>query len=183
MFGRLVGVLPLAGLRRASSAERGGNEKRGGGGAQPPRKRTTPKTAEVVCVASLSRTGAQPFWGCAKLRESEFPCTSKEIQNCWHSIRSHNHSCNNMAKQWCLHSGRYFNVWAAGRPSSKVENSATVQAPLLGHFVAAVVVASDCMPVMLNLLACAWKFRRAASTQASSSSLLDEAGEGAAPPR
>ena len=52
-----------------------------------------------------------------------------------------------------------------GRPSSKVENSATVQAPLLGHFVAAVVVASDCMPVMLNLLACAWKFRRAASTQ------------------
>ena len=46
------------------------------------------------------------------LRESEFPCTSKEIQNCWHSIRSHNHSCNNMAKQWCLHSGRYFNVWA-----------------------------------------------------------------------
>ena len=70
-----------------------------------------------------------------------------------------------------------------GRPSSKVEKSATVQAPLLGHFVAAVVVASDCMPVMLNLLACAWKFRRAASTQASSSSLLDEAGEGAAPPR
>ena len=52
-----------------------------------------------------------------------------------------------------------------GRPSSKVENSATVQAPLLGHFVVAVVVASDCMPVMLNLLACAWKFRRAASTQ------------------
>ena len=51
-----------------------------------------------------------------------------------------------------------------GRPSSKVENSATVQAPLLGHFVAAVVVASDCMPVMLNLLACAWKFRRAART-------------------
>ena len=52
-----------------------------------------------------------------------------------------------------------------GRPSSKVENSATVQAPLLGHFVAAVVVASDCMPVMLDLLACAWKFRRAAGTQ------------------
>ena len=51
-----------------------------------------------------------------------------------------------------------------GRPSSKVENSATVQAPLLGHFVAAVVVASDCMPVMLNFLACAWKFRRAART-------------------
>ena len=64
-----------------------------------------------------------------------------------------------------------------GRPSSKVENSATVQAPLLGHFVAAVVVASDCMPVMLNLLACAWKFRRAASTQASCSFHLDEAGE------
>ena len=70
-----------------------------------------------------------------------------------------------------------------GRPSSKVENSATVHAPLLGHFVAAMLVVSECMPVMLNLLACAWKFRRAASTQASSSSLLDEAGEGAAPPR
>ena len=52
-----------------------------------------------------------------------------------------------------------------GRPSSKVENSATVQAPLLGHFVAAEVVASDCKPVMLNLLACAWKFRGAARTQ------------------
>ena len=118
--------------------------------------------------------GWVPGW--EHLRESEFPCTSKEIQNCWHSIRSHNHSCNNMAKQWGLHSGRYFNVWAAGRPSSKVENSATVQAPLLGHFVAAVVVASDCMPVMLNLLACAWKFRRAASTQLPGSLLADPAG-------
>ena len=49
-----------------------------------------------------------------KLRESEFPSTSKGIQYCWHSIRSHNHSCNNMAKQWGLHSGRYFNVWACG---------------------------------------------------------------------
>ena len=46
------------------------------------------------------------------LRKPEFPSTSKGIQYCWHSIRSHNHSCNNMAKQWCLHSGRYFNVWA-----------------------------------------------------------------------
>ena len=53
----------------------------------------------------------------------------------------------------------------AGRPSWKVENSATVHAPLLGHFVAAMLVVSECVPVMLNLLACAWKFRRAASTQ------------------
>ena len=51
------------------------------------------------------------------------------------------------------------------RPRSKVENSVAVPAPLRGHFVPAVVVASDCMPAMLNFLACAWKFRRAACIQ------------------
>ena len=75
----------------------------------------------LLCSSALPHDGSLlaggwvPGW--EHLRESEFPCTSKEIQNCWHSIRSHNHSCNNMAKQWCLHSGRYFNVcaWPARR--------------------------------------------------------------------
>ena len=61
----------------------------------------------LICIVLLSNLAAA-----CNLRESEFPCTSKEIQNCWHSIRSYNHSCNNMAKLWCLHSGRYFNLWA-----------------------------------------------------------------------
>ena len=49
-----------------------------------------------------------------------------------------------------------------GRPSLKVANSVEVHASVLGHFVPAVAVASDCMPAMLNFLASAWKFRRAA---------------------
>ena len=55
-------------------------------------------------------------------------------------------------------------VWAGpeGRPSLKVANSVEVRASVLGHLVPAVAVASDCMPAMLNFLACAWKFRRAA---------------------
>ena len=50
-------------------------------------------------------------------RLSKFPSTSKQIQHHWHTIRSHNHSCNKMAKQWCLDSGRIFNVrtWPALR--------------------------------------------------------------------
>ena len=49
-----------------------------------------------------------------------------------------------------------------GRPSLEVANSVEVQASVLGHFVPAVAGVSDCMPAMLNVLACAWKFRRAA---------------------
>ena len=50
-------------------------------------------------------------------RSSKFPSTSKQIQHHWHTIRSHNHSCNKMAKQWCLDSGRIFNLrtWPALR--------------------------------------------------------------------
>ena len=50
-------------------------------------------------------------------RSSKFPSTSKQIQHHWHTIRSHNHSCNKMAKQWCLDSDRIFNLrtWPALR--------------------------------------------------------------------
>ena len=50
-------------------------------------------------------------------RSSKFPSTSKQIQHHWHTIRSHNHSCNKMAKQGCLDSGRIFNLrtWPALR--------------------------------------------------------------------
>ena len=64
---------------------------------------------------------------------------------------------------------RYCNLgsWPArgaglgGRPSLKVAKSVEVQASVLGHFVPAVAVASECLPAMLNLLPSAWKFRRA----------------------
>ena len=52
----------------------------------------------------------------------------------------------------------------AGRPSPNVEISATVQAPLLGHIVAAMVVASDGMPAILHSPTCAGKFRLAEIT-------------------
>ena len=43
-------------------------------------------------------------------RSSKFPSTSKQIQHHWHTISSHNHSCNKMAKQWCLDNGRNFTL-------------------------------------------------------------------------
>ena len=46
--------------------------------------------------------------------------------------------------------------------SLKVANSVEVHASVLGHFVPAVAVASECLPAMLNFLASAWKLRRAA---------------------
>ena len=45
------------------------------------------------------------FWG-----ESEFPSTGEEIQNCWHSIRSHSQSWDNMAKHWGVDFDRYCNL-------------------------------------------------------------------------
>ena len=49
--------------------------------------------------------------------QSEFPSTGEDIQNCWHSIRSHSQSWDNMAKHWGLHFDRYCNLgsWPARR--------------------------------------------------------------------
>ena len=45
------------------------------------------------------------FWG-----ESEFPSMGEEIQNCWHTIRSHSQSLDSMAKHWGVDFDRYCNL-------------------------------------------------------------------------
>ena len=113
MFGKLVGVLPAAGLRRADSGERGRERKRWGAEVRSPPAKRTPWRPQRLSVRQASRLlGLNPSEDAQNLRESAFPCISKEIQNYWHSFRSHKHSCNNMAKQWGVNGGRYFNVWA-----------------------------------------------------------------------
>ena len=77
--------------------------------SHPYTQKSTPAASQPVSQQTARQLAAG--------RSSKFPSTSKQIQHHWHTIRSHHHSCNKMAKQWCLDSGRIFNLrtWPALR--------------------------------------------------------------------
>ena len=103
-----MGILPMAGLRGASSAEGGVDEKQGvRGGAAPPQKNNPEDRRGCLCGRPLAD------WGSTLLRMRKTPRVGISLAG------------------------------PAGRPSPKVEISATVHAPLLGHIVAAMLVASE----------------------------------------